>query len=411
MLNVGGSFLEKLLAVDRGYRGPLVDCEKGHQAKFVSYRDKGLDTVLGRVRLERAYYHCKECSQGVIPLDQDLDCEGLSLSPGVRRMVARAGSQEPFAPARRDLAELAGIEFTIKRVERAAKASGGVVKESGKQELEGVLEGKIVSCSTEEIETMYVGMDGTGVPVVARETEGRAGKGPDGRARTREVKLGCVFTQTTLDDHGYPIRDPESSSYLAVIEGAKHFGELLKAEALRRGVERAKRVIVIGDGATWIWNLAEAQFPDAFHVVDLYHAREHLHDLAKLVFPAAGEGRAKWARARIKELDAGDMDVLLRRLRASQPPACFQEDVDRAIGYFETNQDRMRYGDFRRRGLFVGSGVVEAGCKTIAHQRLKCSGMRWTVKGAEAILALRCREASGRWDEFWTLPHAQTQIA
>jgi len=87
MLNVGGSFLEKLLAVDRGYRGPLVDCEKGHQAKFVSYRDKGLDTVLGRVRLERAYYHCKECSQGVIPLDQDLDCEGLSLSPATSCQV------------------------------------------------------------------------------------------------------------------------------------------------------------------------------------------------------------------------------------------------------------------------------------------------------------------------------------
>lgn len=402
MHRVGGSFLEKLLALDRGHRGQRIECGQGHRAEFVGYRSKHLTTVLAPLRLRRAYYHCRECGRGLVPKDEELGVTGSSLSPGVRRMAARAGSQEPFAQAGRDLAELAGISVPTKQVERVAEAGGDRFKTQVEQEWEGLLAGRILPHpATLNVPTLYVAVDGTGVPTVPKETVGRKGKGADGRAHTREVKLGCIFTQSGLDERGRPVRDPASSSYLAVVEGADKFGRLLYAEAVRRGLNHAQKVVVLGDGARWIWNLADEHFPGAVQVVDLFHAREHIGHLAKLAFPAADGNRQKWLAARITELDNGDVPTLLNKLTDLDCDGVVADEVRKAVGYFEGNQKRMNYGVFRRAGLFVGSGVVEAGCRTIVQQRLKQSGMRWTVRGAESIISLRCCQASGRWEEFW----------
>ena len=161
-------------------------------------------------------------------------------------------------------------------------------------------------------------------------------------------------------------------------------------------------MIVLGDGAAWIWNIADEHFPGAIQIVDLYHAREHVSDLAKLLYTRGTPKATAWAEARIRELDAGDIETLVGNLARLRPSSATAKDEARKTrGYFESNAHRMRYADFRRRGLFVGSGVVEAGCKTIIGHRLKQSGMRWTVRGANAIIALRCCELSGRWEAFW----------
>ncbi len=152
------------------------------------------------------------------------------------------------------------------------------------------------------IPKLYITIDGTGVPTVPKETEGRRGKGEDGRARTREVKLGCLFTQAGFDEQGRPARDPHSSSYVAVVESAEKFGEALYAQAVRRHVQQAEKVIIIGDGARWIWNIADEHFPHAIQVVDLYHAREHLAGIAKGVFPTPGRARQRWLRTRLAKL-------------------------------------------------------------------------------------------------------------
>ena len=408
MQRLGGTRLEDLVALDRGYRGPRVDCGGGHLARFVGYRDKNLDTVLGPVTLRRAWYHCRDCGTGLAPRDRELGVAGASLSAGLARMVARVGAHEPFAQARRDLAELAGIGLTAKRVERSAEASGPRIRAAADQEAGALLAGTLVpAASAEPVETLYVAIDGTGVPTVPRETEGRRGKDPDGRARTREVKVGCLFSQSRLDERGRPVRDPGSSSYLAVVESAERFGELLYAEAVRRGVDRAARVVVIGDGARWIWGLAAEHFPDAVEIVDLYHAREHLYDLARLAIP---DDRA-WLDARLAELDQGAIEALLEALADLAAAGPVAKELREVTGYFANNRERMRYGRFRALGLFVGSGVVEAGCRTLVGQRLKQSGMRWTVRAAESIISLRCAEASGRWDEVWTWLHPQTAVA
>ena len=309
-------------------------------------------------------------------------------------------------------AELAGIELTAKRVERSAEADGELVGVATAQEADAVLAGHLVPFpAAEPVEKLYVALDGTGVPMVPAETAGRRGKAPDGRAHTREVKLGCLFTGTGVDERGRPVRDPGSSSYVATFAPAGEFGSLLYAEARRRGSQRANQLVVLGDGAPWIWNLAGEHFCGSVEIVDLYHAREHLHALGALVAPALGADGGGWLAERLAELDRGDVEALLAAARALELPDAQARAVNTALGYFETNSERMRYAHFRTLGLFVGSGAVEAGCRAVVAQRLKLSGMRWSVRGAAAIVSLRCQEASGRWEEVWDRIHTQTSVA
>ena len=398
---VGGRLLEQLLNADGGgYRGPRIPCGQGHFAQFVAFRRKAVLTVLAPVTIQRAYYHCAPCADGVLPKDRELDIVGTTFSPGVRRMMGRVGSQAAFAAGRRDLAELAGVLVPTKQVERVAEAIGQQIETVAQQERAHALAGTVVPLR--EVPKLYIAIDATGVPVVPRETEGRPGKHATGKAKTREAKLGCVFTQTRLDAKGRPVRDEASTTYVGAIEPVEAFGIRLYAEAVRRGVQRAARVSVLGDGAPWIWGIAAEHFPGATQIVDLYHAREHLAELGKLLYGPASPAAKTWAAARCKQLDAGEVEsmvAVLRRLRPREESVV--EATRKAIEYFQTNAERMRYARFRHQGLFLGSGVIEAGCKTIVGQRLKQSGMRWTVRGANAIIALRCADLSGRWEQFW----------
>lgn len=399
---VGGRLLEKLINSDEGgYGGAGIDCGKGHRAQFVGYRNKSVPTVLSWLEVRRAYYYCGPCGSGVIPKDEALDIVGTSFSPGVRRMMGRVGGKEPFEEGRRDLEEWAGVVVKTKQVQRVAQALGEQVEARARQERKALLSGKVVPLHS--VPKLYLAIDATGVPVVPRETQGRAGKEGTGQAKTREAKLGCVFTQTDLDEQGHPVRGEGSTSYVGAIEMAEPFGWRIYAEAVQRGLRRAQRVIVLGDGAPWIWGIADEHFPEAIQIVDLYHAREHLANLGKILYaPARLVTSRRWTAARGEELDAGKVEAVvaaLRRIRLRDPQA--RHEVDKEIGYFQTNGPRMRYAEFRRQGLFVGSEVVEAGCKTVIGQHLKQSGMRWTVRGANAIIALRCAELSLRWEEFW----------
>ena len=246
-------------------------------------------------------------------------------------------------------------------------------------------------------------MDGTGVPVVKKETVGRQGQTEGQPAHTREAKLGCVFTQTTWDKEGYPIRDPDSTTYTGAIESAEEFGPRIYAEAWGRGWSRALQKVVIGDGAEWIWNLVALHFSDAIQIVDLYHARQHLWEVAHKLYPN-DEGKQKaWMKIHQKRLlDRGKIEKLVGALRSieSDNPELIKKICIEA-DYFERNAERMRYPKFRRQHLFVGSGVIEAGCKTVIASRLKRSGMFWTVRGANAILALRCCHLNGEFEDYW----------
>ncbi len=412
MLKLGGGMLGKLLAADPGHRGPRVPCGQGHEAEFTGYRDKVIDTVLGPVTISRAWYHCAACGHGLAPRDAELGVAGQSMSPGLAAMTDRAAADGPFAKAAGLLADLAGVQLTVKRVERSAEASGAAKAAADRSRAKAITARKLVPLPPSPLpDKLYAAIDGTGVPVTARETAGRDGKGEDGRARTREAKLAVFFTQDKLDEDGYPVRDRDSSSYLATFEPAHVFAGLVEAEGIRRGAHHVRQVTILGDGAAWIWNIATAKFPAATQVVDLFHAREHLHDLAGILEFMLGDQKQDWLAARLDDLDHGDIDGICAAARIYPLEGVKKTELDKALGYFENNAPRMRYKWFRSRGLFVGSGVVEAGCKAVIGQRLKMSGMRWTVAGADAIIALRCREASSQWETICHAPHNQTGAA
>jgi len=401
MHGIGCKILEMFVNSDGGgYSDRTIPCENGHSYEFIEFRDKKLLTVLGSVTVKRAYYYDRDCRNGYCPKDRTLDIEGTSYSSGVRRMMSKVGAYRPFGLGHEDLYELADIRVSAKEVERISQMVGDQAEAFHAAEATASLPDNMIPISP--VPKLYVCIDGTGVPVVKKETAGRKGKGEDGQAKTREAKLGCVFTQTSVDKEGRPVRDGESTSYTGAIETAEVFGRRIYQEAMRRGMDSAEETVVIGDGAPWIWNIADEQFYGATQIVDLFHAREHYWNVAKACFGQNKDMLYQWTEERRKELDDGKPEEIIDAInRCSFLPGNDQAICKREIGYFEKNKGRMRYADFRERGLFVGSGVLEAGCRTVVGQRLKQSGMHWTVRGANSIIALRCNIMSNRWEDFW----------
>jgi len=401
MHQAGTAVLTGLLTA-RAESPARVACQCGAEARYYDHRAKQLLTALGLVEYQRAYYVCPHCHRGQSPRDRELDVEGIQYSPAVRRMLAMVGSESSFEQGREQLELLAGIEVTAKAVERQAEAIGADVEACQQIDIQRAKQLELPAVCAPATAIFYIEMDGTGVPVMKAETEGRASKVQGQPSHTREVKLGCVFTQTTTDEDGRAVRDEDSTSYVAAIETAEEFGLRIYTEAWRRGWDRARNSVVLADGAVWIWNLAEQHFPGAIQIVDLYHAREHLHQLSAKLFPSDLKTRKRWVARCLDRLERGKIEALVKILRHSSPAAeeLAKTVVSEAV-YFERNAERMRYPAFRRQGLFVGSGVVEAGCKTVIGARLKCSGMFWTVRGANSIIALRCCRLSRRFEDYW----------
>jgi hypothetical protein len=295
------------------------------------------------------------------------------------------------------LHELAGVEVSAKQVERAAEALGAEIADDEHRHVEKM--GEVAP-------TMYLGMDGTGVPMRATEVAGRTGKQPDGSAKTREAKVVTLWTAQSRDQDGTPMRDPGSVTYSAAIESAatadtnpnrSDFAERVLREATRRGFTEASRCVVLGDGSAWIWNTARELFPQATQILDRYHAKEALHRAAPSIFGATQEAK-QWAAARCTELDAGKLQAVVHALFAHRTS---HSEATKCAMYIFHNRARMRYPKFHAQGLCTSTGVLEAGCKVAIGTRLKRAGMHWTVQGANAIIALRCCKLSGRFEDFW----------
>jgi hypothetical protein len=394
LLKDGRALLEKLLqSVAEALPAP--QAQKGE--KCHANRPRGVETIFGSIDLKRDYIYSPKGKQGRCPLD---DALGLidGASPGLVRLVSRAAAREGFEAASADLKELAGIQVDGRQIQRLVAHSGPKIAAQLK------LTGPDVEAKPMPI--CYVEADGTGIPMVAKELEGRKGKQPDGTAKTREVKLGCVFSQTQTDEEGQPMRDYQSTTYVGTLESVESFAPLLRQEARRRGMGKAQKIVFIGDGAAWIWELARTHFPLAILILDFYHMMEYLHELSQLLYgndtPWAGRMKDQWKEQMEKDEVQAVIDTMKKRV-AQRGETCADtaQKIEEKIGYLENNKDKMKYGTFREQGLFYGSGVVEAGCRAVIGKRLKQSGMFWSQSGAENILALRCALMGNRWDECW----------
>lgn len=404
VLEAGAKVLERLLEpVGVGRRDAKVFCPRcGEAMESRGTCGKDVLTVLGWVRFSRSRYVCPRCKAKRFPGDEALGIVNTSRSPGVQRLEARFGAKETFKEVADDLRLAAGIEVSAKDAERVAEEIGCSIEQWGERERVEYRRADPVQIVGPPPETLYVEFDGTGIPMVAAELAGRKGKQPDGTAKTREVKLGCVFTQSACDNAGRPIRDPVSTTFVGAIENARHFGWRIYGEARRRGMDTAAQVVTISDGAEWAKNLADTHFPYAEHIIDFYHAAEHVGKLAKLLYERNPKfievQRERWKT----ELYEGRVQNIIDQATALLPkPPDAMKDARKEIAYFAKNKDRMKYDQYRARGLFIGSGVIEAGCKHLIGHRLKQSGMEWTLRGANAIIALRCAILSGRFEDFW----------
>ena len=290
--------------------GPWLPCSRcGGLARYAGRPAKTFTTALGPLPLTRAYYHCAACAQGFCPRDRALGLEATALSPAVTRMVGTAAALVSFAESSELLGALAGLPVTAKQVERTAEALGFEMAADERQQV-------VAAAAAEIAPTLYLGLDGTGVPMRKAELAGRPGKQADGTAKTREVKLCTVWSAEGRDADGVPVRDAGSVSYSAAIERAatrdtdatgSAFAQRVEREARRRGFDRAPRQVVLGDGAPWIWNLAGEYFPEAIQIVDRFHVKEHLSGVAKVLYGAPSDLGDAWAKARHDDLDAGHL--------------------------------------------------------------------------------------------------------
>ncbi len=362
-------------------------------------RLRHVQTLFGSIELRRRYYHHTAARTGRCPLDEALDLVR-GCTPALARLICRASAQcGSYDEGARDLAVYTGLQLESRHFGRLVAEAAPTLRQA------------LDTLPVEDrppVVVLYAECDGTGVPMRREELEGCQGKQPDGSARTREAKLGSVFTQTIIPPGGEePIRDPDSTSYVATFQGCRDIGTLLRKEALRRGLAQAQLTVCLGDGAPWIWENARLNFPNAIEILDFYHACEHLGELAAALW-GQGSEEAKtqqdsWCHL-MKQTSSAPIIEQARILKGKRQRLLNETQrkiIRREIQYFQTNAARTRYGHFRARGLFIGSGVIEAGCKTVVGRRLKASGMFWSQHGAEDLLSIRCLLLGPHFEAAW----------
>lgn len=363
----------------------------GEQLK--GYEPLEVTGMFGSFTLMRRYYYHPGKKSGHYPADAALGLE-VSYTPALARLICLEGSDEPsFAKASVHLREVGGMEVGERQIQRVINRVGTAATQwQARESVPGVCDAR----------TLYISADATGVPMRREEVAGRAGKSPEGEAKTRMVHLGCVFTQQTEDQEGRPLRDHNSTTYLSGFQSPSDFGIGLRREAIRRGLFSAQNVVLLIDGASGLEKLGRDYFADAVQIVDFYHAMEHLEILIEALMGSGDQTAIERRRRHWKKLLAHDgVERIIGRARREGLEKGKLPEVEKALGYFVNNVARMQYGTFRARNFFIGSGVIEAGCRSVIGQRCKQSGMFWSEQGAENVLALRCIHSSRRLDDFW----------
>ena len=340
-------------------------------------RPKLFRTLCGPVQIQRRVGYCKHCHETTAELDKRLGADETGITPGLRRIICRVALELAYEPTKSLLRDTLGMTpCSSREIERIANYHGVQMDKP---------ESVSVPVVRQSVRKVYcLAIDGTMIPGL-----------PDPhthRLEWHEVKLATVF---------YP-RDIERPFYVASLEVSEIFGLRLWKELQSRGMDDRWLLQILGDGATWIWNLAQTHFPGVPQLLDFYHAAEHLHKTAAALW---SEGTAdSWWHRRLDQLRAGDLGNSFAALKLSAKRHHTTDpdlSPERLLSYFEDNRQRLGYVEALRRNLPIGSGTVESAGRHIVQQRLKQSGMRWSLQGAQAILNLRTRHRSGQFEQYW----------
>lgn len=383
--------LEGLLSMP-GLRIPGDACREGERR--VGNVPRTLHTLFGEIAIKRNWYKAPESPSGRFPLDEILRLID-GYTPALAGLICRCAARGAFVSACEDFHALTGLGVEARQFQRFGLRVGTLAERFLRNDPEP---------GTGTPPRVYVQLDGTGAPLRHEELDGRRGKGPDGKAQTHEIKVAALFTEHPRPGEP-PWRDLGSTTYVATDERCGPFGPMVRSEFRRRFAGQPETV-ALGDGAAWIWECFRVQFPWAIQVVDFHHAGERLGTLAELVYRRDSKEWRRLRRKWVTKLWKGKMDALFASVRTVLPSRK-RKLGEKGLEYFQTHRERMRYDVFRQKGYFIGSGVVEAACKTIVCQRFKCSGMHWSQHGLKCLLAIRTALLSNRYDDFWNW-HAST---
>ncbi len=372
-------------------RDNKIDCSCGHKARFRGMETKTLITGHGLLAWTRPTYYCDACRRGSAPLDQSLGLDKGETTSQVRLFVAFLAPLLGFAQTAEALATLRQIDLCASTVERIAVCIGTSLRHAQTQEAALHQNDRLPDRRTACPKRLYVGADGIMIPLRQPWKKDQS-LGPL-TCRFGECKTGIVY-ETTPDKHGRDSR-VRVRAYTATLGDVEIFEPLLGTLAHRCGHHAAKEVIVLGDGAPWIWNVFGRQFPGAVQILDFYHACEHLGKVGNALYGTDTDLSRQWQKARQAELKANGVAEVVRQIQAWQPSTKAHQEIRRIeMAYFTDNAERMRYQTYLERGYQIGSGVVEATCKHVVHQRLDQAGMHWRPAAAEAIVTLRANQLS-----------------
>lgn len=412
---VGNELLSGLLELhETPYVPDAVPCRCGGQATYQRRREGSVQTIVGKVGVKRAYYLCPKCHQGCYPLDEELEfCAG-GLSAGLEESAALAGVVEPFASGAELLERLmwTGLRLSHNRVREATEDMGRALGEEEANLLGrafGEAEGEFPVCPEQGPERLYISVDGTCVrcektedQADEEEVEALEIEAEDRDSNWREAKVAALYeTEKVVTAEGKVAIKAEEIEYYADIGPAQDFARLVWLKAYQRGARHAREIVLLGDGAKWIWKRLLAFFPRAIQILDWYHVRDYVVKVAQAVFGPDSPSGKTWSQQVQDLLWAGYVSQVIQHLKDLHQAHPEVEIVEKAISYFTNNKQRMNYPDYRARGLQIGSGTIESGCKRVVKARLDQAGMTWAVEGARAVLKARAAYLSGQWDDFW----------
>lgn len=405
----------------------------GHRQRLVGERPKEILTLVGKVQVVRPYYQCldvdegeKGCTHGEAPADALWGLHGRRTTGGVQREISYLCGYLTFEEAAEVFSRLVPLGMSARQALSLMRMVSHALASQQEQDVNALWveasQSRTSSTATlsppkKDIERFYIELDG----VLARMRRQSVALEKEEEHRPgdvyREIKVGAVFRAERGRERSElapgvfvdtPV--PQSLRYVARRSAKGDFDRFLYHLAVQEGLERAQQVVVLGDGAPWIWNVVSEQFPQAVQIVDLYHAQQHIWEVGGAVFGRSTSQASTWATKACEWLVQGQIETLVAAICALPPiapePGQARSIPERAVDYFSRNAERMRYPVFRAQGMHVGSGIAEAACKTVVSTRAKRSGMRWTPAGLDALLPLRTAVLNQTYDSFWEQEYA-----
>ncbi len=358
-------------------------CEEcGSVMKNRGFEKKLFVSQLGDIRYSRRYYVCPNCHSGYSPFDKKLGLYKQN-SSGVQQWINFAGAKGAFDDASETIKVFSRIRLDARSIQDVCEHFGELIDKKQKEETEQIFNSQTRPKEPNGPERMYIEVDGAHVP-------------KRGKEKWNECRVGVIFETPPEED-----RRPENVQYVAGIEHIDDFGNRLFSQAYLRGCSTAKQVIFLGDGARVNWSLAEMHFPNAVHILDFYHASEHIYEARLLKWDEEDNMGKSWAKKQKKKLKTGKWNEFIEGFNVLPVRTEKQrENKRKVINYFLNNKSRMKYHEYRKRGFYIGSGMVESGCKQVVARRMRITGARWNDYGAKTMIQIRCAYLNGDFSEL-----------